>query len=138
MLRHVTSLMTSFSIHFGNSSDLNILFVGGILTVGITDGGIKYPKVLTEPDNATSDLNILFVGGILTVGITDGGIKYPKVLTGPDNATSDLNILFVGGILTVGITDGSIKYPKVLTGPDNATVVVMEQMNCRNRFKFLV
>ena len=47
--------MTSLSINFGNSSALNILFVGdlqGILTVGITDGGIKYPKVLTEPDNA--------------------------------------------------------------------------------------
>ena len=47
--------MASFSINFGNSSALNILFVGdlrGTLTVGITEGGIKFSKELTEPDNA--------------------------------------------------------------------------------------
>ena len=72
----MTSPMTSFSIKFGNLSSLNILLVDdlrGILTVGIPDGGLIYPKGL--PDD----------GLIYPKGLPDGGLIYSKGLTEPDS-----------------------------------------------------
>ena len=71
--RRVKSLMASFSIIFGNSSALNILvavYLRGILTVAITDGGIIYLKELTEPDNAAVVYGGAVDGYIIGVGLS--------------------------------------------------------------------